>query len=223
MVVRLGGRPALLTPAAYSALLEQSIIYEDQAVLVLNKPAGLLVHKVAQDSIALIDLAQQSQRLSQGGKLFLCHRLDRDTSGCLLLARTAAKAAHIGKLMVQHKLCKTYQAIVQGVLAGQGEITLPLAKQNALMVVDEQTGQSAHTLWRAIAHKDIDGQGVATVMELEPRTGRLHQLRAHMAAIGHPIVGDVKYGGRPASRMMLHACTLEVPNYPVFACAAPFV
>jgi RluA family pseudouridine synthase len=207
----------------YAAQLEQAILYEDESVLVLNKPAGLLVHKVAQDSVALIDLAQQSERLSRGSRLFLCHRLDRDTSGCLLLARTAAKAAQIGKLMVQHKLRKTYQAIVHGELIGHGEIKLPLAKQNALMAVDEVMGQSAHTLWRAVVQKDLDGQGPATIVELEPRTGRLHQLRAHMAATHHPIVGDVKYGGQPASRMMLHATRLEVPGYPVFECMAPFV
>ena len=126
----------------------------------------------------------------------LVHRLDKDTSGALLVARSARAAGHFAKAFSGRTARKVYWALVVGVPdRDEGEIDAPLAKQPGTggekMHISEEHGLPAKTRWRVI---DRAGNRAAWV-ELQPLTGRTHQLRAHMAAIGHPIVGDAKYGG----------------------------
>ena len=183
----------------------------------LNKPPGLATQggtKTSQHLDRLLGgLAGENEQRPK-----LVHRLDKDTSGVLLVARSARAAAHFSKSFSGRTARKVYWAIITGVPSlDQGLVDAPLAKQpgsgGEKMHVDEKDGQSAKTRYRMI---DRVGNRAAWV-ELQPLTGRTHQLRAHMAAIGHPIVGDAKYGGAEAfltggvsRKMHLHARRLRI-------------
>jgi 23S rRNA pseudouridine955/2504/2580 synthase len=167
------------------------VIYEKPDAFVLNKPPGLATQggtKTHQHLDRLLDgLADER------GRPKLVHRLDKDTSGALLVARTARAAGHFAKAFSGRTARKVYWALVVGVPdADEGMIDAPLAKQpgsgGEKMHVSEEHGLAAKTRWRTV---DRAGNRAAWV-ELQPLTGRTHQLRAHMAAIGHPIVGDAK-------------------------------
>jgi 23S rRNA pseudouridine955/2504/2580 synthase len=192
------------------------VIHEDPNAFVLNKPPGLATQggtKTHQHLDRLLDgLA------GDGGRPKLVHRLDKDTSGALLVARSARSAGHFAKAFSGRTAKKVYWALVVGVPeADQGVIDAPLAKQPGTggekMHVDRESGLPARTRWRVI---DRAGNRAAWV-ELQPLTGRTHQLRAHMAAIGHPIVGDAKYGGAEAfltggisRKLHLHARRIRI-------------
>ena len=200
--------------------VREMVIYEDPQAFVLNKPPGLATQggtKTHQHLDRLLDgLAEER------GRPKLVHRLDKDTSGALLVARTARAAGHFAKAFSGRTARKVYWAIVVGIPdAEQGTIDAPLAKQPGTggekMHIDEEHGLPAKTRWRVI---DRAGNRAAWV-ELQPLTGRTHQLRAHMAAIGHPIVGDAKYGGAEAfltggisRKLHLHArrIRIDAPN-----------
>ena len=192
------------------------VIHEDEQAFLLNKPPGLATQggtKTHQHLDRLLDgLAGPS------GRPRLVHRLDKDTSGALLVARSARSAGHFAKAFSGRTARKLYWALVVGVPdAAEGMIDAPLAKQPGTggekMHVDPENGLPAKTRWRVI---DRAGNRAAWV-ELQPLTGRTHQLRAHMAAIGHPIVGDAKYGGAEAfltggisRKLHLHARRLRI-------------
>ncbi|HET7816934.1 MAG TPA: RluA family pseudouridine synthase [Sphingomicrobium sp.] len=205
-----------LTPEE-AELVRDMVIYRDPDALVLNKPPGLATQggtKTTQHLDRLLDgLADED-----GGRPKLVHRLDKDTSGALLVARSARAAGHFAKAFSGRTARKVYWALVAGVpSADEGLIDAPLAKQPGTggekMHVDEEQGLAARTRWRVI---DRAGNRAAWV-ELQPLTGRTHQLRAHMAALGHPIVGDAKYGGAEAfltggisRKLHLHARRLKI-------------
>jgi 23S rRNA pseudouridine955/2504/2580 synthase len=192
------------------------VIFEDRNAFVLNKPPGLATQggtKTTQHLDRLLDgLAEDD------GRPKLVHRLDKDTSGALLVARTARAAGHFAKAFSGRTARKVYWALVVGDLSqNEGLIDAPLAKQPGTggekMYVDRENGLPAKTRWRLI---DRAGNRAAWV-ELQPLTGRTHQLRAHMASIGHPIVGDAKYGGPEAfltggisRKLHLHARRLRI-------------
>ena len=192
------------------------VIYEDPSAFVLNKPPGLATQggtKTNQHLDRLLDgLADER------GRPKLVHRLDKDTSGALLVARTARSAGHFAKAFSGRTARKVYWAIIVGVPDAQdGVIDSPLAKQPGTggekMHVDHEDGLPAKTRWRVI---DRAGNRAAWV-ELQPLTGRTHQLRAHMASIGHPVVGDAKYGGAEAfltggisRKLHLHARRIRI-------------
>jgi 23S rRNA pseudouridine955/2504/2580 synthase len=184
---------------------------------VLNKPPGLATQggtKTHQHLDRLLDgLADDD-----GNRPKLVHRLDKDTSGALLVARTARAAGHFAKTFASRTARKVYWALIVDVPSlDEGLIDLPLAKQPGTggekMHVSPEAGLPAKTRWRTI---DRAGNRAAWV-ELQPLTGRTHQLRAHMAAIGHPIVGDAKYGGPGAfltggisRKLHLHARRIRI-------------
>jgi 23S rRNA pseudouridine955/2504/2580 synthase len=217
---RLQPKRHLLT-ADEEQFVREMVIYEDAFAFVLNKPPGLATQGGTKTT-------QHLDRLLEGlagdaGRPKLVHRLDKDTSGALLVARTARSAGHFAKAFSGRTARKVYWAIVVGDLsANEGVIDAPLAKQPGTggekMHVSEEHGLPAKTRWTVI---DRAGNRAAWV-ELQPLTGRTHQLRAHMASIGHPIVGDAKYGGTDAfltggisRKLHLHArrISIDAPDH----------
>ncbi|KAF1013834.1 MAG: Ribosomal large subunit pseudouridine synthase A [Stenotrophomonas maltophilia] len=199
--------------------------YIDDALLVAEKPAGLLSvpgrSEENQDCVVARLQARYPDALT-------VHRLDQLTSGLLLHARGKAMQAALSMQFEQRQVGKRYEALVQGLLdADAGEVDLPLMvdwPNRPKQKVDRVQGKPALTRWQVLAR---DGQAQCTRVTLEPITGRSHQLRLHMASLGHPIVGDVLYDAAPAQRVHLHACALAF-THPVtgaalaFESAAPF-
>ena len=193
------------------------VIFEDPHAFVLNKPPGLATQGGTKTTKHL-DRLLDGLANDDGDRPKLVHRLDKDTSGALLVAKTARSAGHFSKAFAGRTARKVYWALVVGVPPGEeGLIDAPLAKQpgsgGEKMQIDKEYGQPAKTRWRLI---DRAGNRAAW-LELQPLTGRTHQLRAHMAAIGFPIVGDAKYGGAEAfltggisRKMHLHARRLKI-------------
>ena len=210
-------RPAIRS--ADRAMLKNAVLYEDDEIIVIDKPAGLAVQGgtgTGRHLDAMLDA------LGDGaGRPRLVHRLDRDTSGALVLARSARTAAFLAAAFRGKDVRKAYWALTVGVpKPRQGRIDLPLAKLMAKgaerVVPDEEAGQRAITFYRTISHAG----GKIAWLALEPLTGRTHQLRAHLAAIGTPILGDGKYGGAAAHpagipnarRVHLHARAIDFPH-----------
>lgn len=195
-------------------------VHADDTLLVLNKPSGLLcVPGRGPDKQDC--LSARAQALWPDA--LIVHRLDQPTSGLVLMARGAAMQRALSQAFSQRSVHKRYQAVVAGRLqppAGSGdandsawgEIALPIAadwERRPLRVVDAVQGQPSLTRWRVLAH---DAAQATTRVELEPVTGRTHQLRVHLAALGHPILGDTLYADAAiqarAPRLLLHACAL---------------
>ncbi len=209
------GRP--LTDADVE-LATGMMIHRDASAIVLNKLPGLATQggtKTEQHVDGLLD----ALKFDGPTRPKLVHRLDKDTSGALLIARTPRAAAYFAKSFSNRSARKTYWALIVGVPdIQQGEIDLPLAKQpgsggEKMHVHDD--GLPSKTRYRVIERA---GNSAAWV-ELQPLTGRTHQLRVHMAAIGHPIVGDGKYGGKGAfltgtisRKMHLHSRRLRIDH-----------
>jgi 23S rRNA pseudouridine955/2504/2580 synthase len=202
------------------AYVGEMVIHRDPQAIVVNKPPGLATQGGTKTNIhldGLLDgLADEG-----GNRPKLVHRLDKDTSGALLLARTPRAAAFFAKAFSGRAARKVYWALVVGVPeVRDGVIDLPLAKQpgtggEKMHVEEGESGLAARTRYRVIERA---GNRAAWV-ELQPHTGRTHQLRVHMAAIGHPIVGDGKYGGQDAfltgaisRKLHLHARRLRIDH-----------
>lgn len=199
--------------------------YLDEALLVAEKPAGLLSvpgrGEENQDCVV-------SRLQAIHPDVLTVHRLDQVTSGLLLHARGKAMQAALSAQFAQRQVGKRYEAVVEGLLAAdEGEVDLPLRvdwPNRPRQMVDTVQGKPALTRWRVLAR---DAVACRTRVALEPVTGRSHQLRLHLAALGHPIVGDVLYGALPAQRVHLHAKALRF-THPVtgqtlaFESAPPF-
>ncbi len=197
------------------------IILETPAALVLNKPPGLATQggtKTTRHVDGLLDAFVTGEPGDDAPRPRLVHRLDKDTSGVLLVAKTPGSAGFFAKRFASRSARKVYWALVVGVPeVREGTIDAALAKQpgsgGEKMHVDHEGGQPARTRYRVV---DKAGDKAAW-LELEPLTGRTHQLRVHCAAMGHPIVGDGKYGGPDAfltgsisRKMHLHARRLII-------------
>jgi len=199
--------------------IRETVIHRDKQAIVINKPPGLATQggtKTHEHVDGLLDGLQ----FDGESRPKLVHRLDKDTSGALLIARTTRAAAFFAKAFSSRSAKKVYWALIVGVPSIEdGTIDLPIAKQpgsgGEKMHVDEKEGSLARTRYRVI---ESAGNTTAWV-ELIPHTGRTHQLRVHMAAIGHPIVGDGKYGGQAAfltggisRKMHLHSRRIGVDH-----------
>ena len=202
------------------ALVRSLVICEDAAILALNKPPGLSSQGGRAQVNTLDELLCAFARPGHA-RPRLIHRLDRDTSGVILTARTKPAAGFLGKAMMSRRFAKTYVALVGGAPpAGEGIIDVPLRREEigreAYMRAcppDHADAEPALTRYRVLAQA-----GPASLLELSPETGRMHQLRVHLAHLGCPILGDVRYGGalavaeRPVGRLMLHAAALAFPH-----------
>lgn len=202
-----------------AAFAREMVIHKDAQALVLNKPPGLATQGGTKTT-AHVDGLLDALQYEAEGRPKLVHRLDKDTSGALLVARTSRAAAFFAKTFSSRSAKKVYWALVVGVPSiDDGMVELPIAKQPGTggekMHVDEAEGSPARTRYRVIERAG----NRACWVELQPFTGRTHQLRVHMSAIGHPIVGDGKYGGAAAfltggisRKMHLHARRIRVDH-----------
>jgi 23S rRNA pseudouridine955/2504/2580 synthase len=201
------------------ARIRSAVLHRDASVIVIDKPAGLAVQggtEIERHLDAMLD----GLRFDGSERPRLVHRLDKDTSGVLVLARSALAARKLAESFREKDTKKIYWAIVVGLPQPRhGRIDLPLAKipgRGGERVAIADTGKSAVTLYRTVAHT---GRRFAW-LALNPLTGRTHQLRAHMAALGTPILGDGKYGGAEAHppgipegrKLHLHARALSLPH-----------
>jgi tRNA pseudouridine32 synthase/23S rRNA pseudouridine746 synthase len=198
------------------------VLYRDGLMLVIDKPAGLAVHRGPKGGESLEDhFAALRYGLPRAPAL--AHRLDRDTSGCLVLGRHRKALAELGRLFKSGRVGKTYWAIVAGSpAADEGRIDLPLGrldKSRGWWMKADTSGQPAVTTWRVLGRAVVSSSGAEAQLAwlaLEPLTGRTHQLRVHCAAMGWPIVGDPIYSGAPRSgepKLQLHAREVVVPLY----------
>lgn len=205
------------------------LLFEDDALIVVDKPAGLLaVPGRGADKQDCMATRVQARFVDA----CVVHRLDMATSGLLLFARGADNQRHLSRAFESRQIEKHYVAVVEGRMpAASGRIELALAAdwpRRPLQKVDPAHGKAARTDWRVL---DFDATQGITRLALQPATGRTHQLRVHLAAIGHPILGDALYappGVRArANRLLLHACGLTLAH-PVtgarlsLQCDAPF-
>lgn len=196
------------------------LVYADAALLVLNKPAGLLsVPGKGEDKQDCLSSRVQGHYPDA----LVVHRLDMATSGLMLMARSMAIQRALGALFERREMHKRYVAVVNGQPVptsgatgadGWNLIDLPIIvdwPRRPLRIIDAVHGKSSQTRWRALA---FDASSGSTRLELEPVTGRSHQLRVHLQALGHPILGDRLYAAQDvqqrASRLLLHACSLRL-------------
>ncbi|MBD2842584.1 RluA family pseudouridine synthase [Erythrobacter rubeus] len=211
-------RPKRELTADEIAEAQAMVIRETPSAIVLNKPPGLATQGGSKTTKHVDGLLDAFVDGDETPRPRLVHRLDKDTSGVLLIARTPGSAASYSRRFSGRSARKVYWALVVGVPeVREGTIDAALAKQPGTggekMHVDEDSGQAAKTRYRVVERAGTR----AAWVELEPLTGRTHQLRVHMAAIGHPIVGDGKYGGQDAfltgaisRKMHLHARRLII-------------
>lgn len=189
-------------------------LHLDADLIALSKPAGLLSVPGRGPDKADCLLARLQQAHPEA---LLVHRLDMGTSGLMVFARHLAAQRALGRAFEQRRVRKRYVAVVQGQVAGEsGSIDLPLIcdwPRRPRQIVDPQHGRPALTHWQVLAR---DPQGRFTRLALQPVTGRSHQLRVHLQALGHPILGDELYAADPqapgAPRLLLHAERLELPH-----------
>ena len=197
-------------------LLNNSILYEEDGLLILNKPAGIAVHGGSGISFGIIEILRAAR--PQAPFLELVHRLDRDTSGCLIISKKRSSLRHIHQLLREDGMEKRYLALVQG--AWQGEerrVNVPLRKnvlksgERVVRVTEE--GKPSQTVFRPQRR-----WAEASLVEAIPLTGRTHQIRVHAAHMNQPIAGDEKYGNADFNRAMqekglrrlfLHAANLR--------------
>lgn len=220
-------KPSLIPDFAYDPPdTPLSILYEDESVIVVDKPAGLLTvpGKLENRQDCLISRLQAAR-----WNALTVHRLDCDTSGVIIFARTKQAQGFLGQEFEQRRAQKTYIARLKGNLTpDSGTVDLPLGSDwdfRPRQKVDHVKGRPALTDWQVIDRSEHE-----TRVRLTPHTGRSHQLRVHMLALGHPILGDQIYAPETLAdhnRLMLHAETLSL-HHPVtkervaFTSPAPF-
>jgi 23S rRNA pseudouridine955/2504/2580 synthase len=201
-----------------AALLRERTLYRDAHVVVIDKPAGLAVQKGTR-TIEDLDSALAERSIVTGERLRLVHRLDRDTSGCLVLARSRQAAAHLGRQLACGRVLKAYVALTRGVpepRAGRTDMALLKAAMpgGGRVRAASEAEIAAGLAWRAATCYEVlrETAGRFALVELRPETGRQHQIRAHLAETGTPILGDLRYGGETSTpgvaRTMLHAARI---------------
>ena len=205
-----------------------SLVHVDASLLVLDKPAGLLsVPGRGEDKQDCLSARVQARYPDA----LVVHRLDMATSGLMLMARSVGIQRTLGALFERREIDKRYIAVVDALPPpaqspdGWSLIDLPIMvdwPRRPLRIIDAELGKASQTLWRVLSH---DSAAQTTRLELKPLTGRSHQLRVHLQALGHPILGDRLYAPAAvcamAERLLLHACTLTFAH-PVSGKAARF-
>jgi 23S rRNA pseudouridine1911/1915/1917 synthase len=192
------------------------ILYEDEALVFVNKPPDIVVQRgYDADEPVLLDIVT-----AQCGPVFLMQRLDRGTSGVMFFSKLASINAHLTRQFESKRIRKRYVALCEGELAELQTIDAPLARVGPISFGVRDGGKRAITVV-----KPIRSTGGGSFLAIDLLTGRTHQIRAHLAAIGHPLIGDWLYGTRNAARPMLHAreltMTHPLTNEPLRVAAPP--
>ena len=207
--------------------MELDVRYEDEHLLIVNKPENLVVHPAAghHEGTLLNGLLHSFPELAQLPRAGIIHRLDKDTTGLMLIARTLRAHTDLVRQLQERRIERVYQALVHGVLTAGGTVDQPVGRhpvhRTRMAVVGE--GKPARTHYRV-----IERFRAHTHVEISLETGRTHQIRVHMAWLGHPVTGDRAYGGRPKppaacpvelasalsafNRQALHACRLSLTH-----------
>lgn len=192
----------------------ESIIFEDEGIIIINKPAGIVVHSGSGQAHGVIEAFRAIGETYK--KLELVHRLDKDTSGCLILAKNLSVLRQLHEIISNGEISKSYSALLAGRFDKKKmTVNRSLSKNpsNERIVTVEDGGKSATTIFFSKEVFDT-----ATLVNIELITGRTHQIRVHSASLGHPVLGDTKYGDRTLNRafrkkglkrMFLHAKSLS--------------
>lgn len=215
------GKGAVLPPSTrLQAILRNSIIYEDDFLLAINKPSGMAVHAGSGEQYGVIEVMRLLR--PECAALELVHRLDKLTSGCLLLAKAHRYLRELHAMLRENRVQKRYIALLYGKIPHKLEVALPLMKNELRsgerMVQVDAAGKNARSVFYLDKHCNN-----ASLVQVEITTGRTHQIRVHAAHCGHPVAGDPKYGNRVFNRslrkeglrrMFLHAdsLTLQLPR-----------
>ena len=216
-------------PEAFHAEPERiglDVLYEDEFLLVVNKPAGMVVHPAAGNRNGTLvnallgrdpGLATDFEE-ADPARPGIVHRLDKDTSGCLVVAKTPDMLFRLSEFFASRRVSKVYAAILAGHFKEQtGELRNLIGRHpvdRKKMAVVRNGGKEAFTRYHIAGEGSIDGIA-ASFAEIRIFTGRTHQIRVHMSFLGHPVAGDPVYGGArrlPAPRQMLHAWKLTIPH-----------
>ncbi|MGE8539604.1 MAG: RluA family pseudouridine synthase, partial [Acinetobacter sp.] len=201
------------------------VIYEDEGLMVVNKPSGIAVHGGSGVAYGLIE----GLRAATGKKyLELIHRIDRDTSGLVMISKKRSVLKSLQDMLREHKIKKTYAAVVKGKVALDKQLIdaplhrYELANGERRVCVSPKEGKESKTQWN-VQERFMH----ATLVYASPLSGRTHQIRVHGLSIGHPLVGDEKYGhetgynGPKPRRLCLHAMRLDIPGYPTIEAPLP--
>jgi RluA family pseudouridine synthase len=185
---------------------ELTVVYEDERLIAVAKPAGQAM--AAGGGVEAADTLQAAVAAHIGSKAYIVHRLDRETSGVVVFAKTADAHRELSRQFEARQVTKRYLALVEGPMEGRnGELTQPLREFGSGRVGVDATGREAITRWEL-----RERLPAAALLDVEPTTGRRHQIRVHLYAAGHPVLGDTRYGEvRPvggAPRLMLQALEL---------------
>ena len=226
-LVKFTGEGQSLSEVKFPVKKDLEVLFEDENLLIINKPAGELSQKaeakdVSMNEYALGYLQEKGDNTEESLKVFkpsVCNRLDRNTSGILIVAKTYQAAREFGAALSQRSVRKYYQCIVKGEVKKAEKIDGFLWKDEKTNKVEiyktlKKDAAEIHTAYQPLKHKD----GL-TLLEVHLITGRTHQIRAHLRSSGHPILGDPKYGDRKLSKkygvkyQLLHACRLELDGF----------
>jgi 23S rRNA pseudouridine1911/1915/1917 synthase len=208
-----------LAAAARAEAIPLAIVHEDDAILVIDKPAGLVVHPGAgnRKGTMLNALLHHAPALAHVPRAGIVHRLDKDTSGLLVVAKTVEAHTDLVRQLAARAVTREYRALVHGRVSGPGTIDAPIGRHpvaRTRMAVTAR-GRAARTRYRV-----VERFGAATLVGVTLETGRTHQIRVHMRALGHPVVGDPTYGRRRGAadalaafpRQALHAARLGLAH-----------
>ncbi|MDO4871019.1 MAG: RluA family pseudouridine synthase [Candidatus Saccharibacteria bacterium] len=193
-------------------VIDFKILFENNDLIVINKPAGVLVHPATEsddsNEYTVADFAREHGNFTKTDwRAGIVHRLDRTTSGIMIIAKNATTANYLKQQFADRQVHKTYHAIVTGAPKHlKAKLNLPLKRslKNAGKFMVDASGKEATTVYEIINSTDNHH-----LVKLQPHTGRTHQLRVHMSYIGLPILGDYLYGGQKYSRVMLHASEIN--------------
>lgn len=199
--------------------MKLKILYEDENVLVVDKPAGIIVHpgEGKKDyGVTVVNLIEDKldKDFRSGERPGIVHRLDKDTSGVLIVAKNKTACTSLKKQFKDRKVGKKYIALVNGKMQyPEGIIDSPIARAdrggNKMRVSSSADGREAVTKYLLKNVYKFDKNFPASLIDIEPKTGRTHQIRVHMAAIGHPVIGDPFYGNRKVNKIFEHSLGLR--------------